>query len=204
VFYGLYDDIQRSILSSGNGQFASRVANAGKAVIQGAEFEVRAAPFAGLDLRVGLGFTDADYRQYDDVMAGPFVNGVQTFIPLDRDDEEFYNTPNFTGAFSVGYTLFDVVGLGDLTTRVNWYHQNEIDYAPGSPIHSLRQGAYGLLSGQIVMALGDGKTEIGVFGDNLLNRRYLNGGISFEDGFALSDAYYGAPRTYGIEVRRRF
>ena len=205
VFYGNYDDIQRTILSSaGGGQFASRVANAGEAVIRGAEIELRAAPTRALDLRIGLGFTDAEYREYDDIMAGPFVNGVQTFNNISRRNEEFYNTPNFTGSFSAAYTLFDVMGLGDLTTRLNWYHQNTIDYAPGSSINSLRQGTYGLLSGQMFLKLADGKTEIGLFGDNLLDRRYLNGGISFEDGFALSDAYYGAPRTYGLEVRRRF
>jgi iron complex outermembrane recepter protein len=205
VFYGIYDDIQRTIQSSGGGgQFASRVANAGEGVIRGAEFEVRAAPLLGLELRVGLGFTDAEYREYDDILAGPFVNGVQTFMNISRRNEEFYNTPNFTGSFSAAYTLFDLAGFGDLTTRLNWYHQNAADYAPGSTINSIRQGTYGLLSGQLFMALADGKTEIGVFGDNLLNRRYINGAISFEDGFALSTASFGPPRTYGVEIRRRF
>ena len=203
VFYGDLDDIQRTILSAGGGgQFAARAANAGEAVIRGAEIELRAAPMSGLELRIGLGFTDAEYRDFDDLTRGPLVNGVQTSVPFNRRNEEFFNTPNFTGSFSAAYTWYGLAGLGDLTTRVNWYHQNEVNYAPTT--ETLRQGTYGLLGGQIFLMLADGKTEIGVFGDNLLDRRYLNGGASFEDGFALGNAYFGAPRTYGVEVRRRF
>jgi hypothetical protein len=43
-----------------------------------------------------------------------------------------------------------------------------------------------------------------VFGQNRLDRRYVNAGVNVEDGFALSDAYFGPPRTYGIEIRRSF
>jgi iron complex outermembrane recepter protein len=203
VFYGRYDDIQRSIVSAGpGGQFAGRVANAGEAVIRGAEIELRAAPLMGLELRAGVGFTDAEYREFDDNVRGPIVNGVQTLVPVSRRDEEFFNTPNFTGTFTAVYTLFDFAGLGDLSTQLNWYHQNEVSYS--TPTDTLVQGSYGLLSGQIFLRLPDGKTEIGVFGDNLLDRRYLNGGISFEDGFAIGNGFYGPPRSYGLEIRRRF
>jgi len=156
----------------------------------------------GVELRVALGFTDAEYREFDDIARGPIVNGVQTTVPFDRRNEEFSNTPNFTGSFSAAYTLYDFGGLGDLTTRLNWYHQNDVNYAPQT--ETVVQGTYGLLGGQIVMKLADGKTELGIFGENLLDRRYFNGGASFEDGFALGTANFGAPRTYGVEVRRRF
>jgi iron complex outermembrane recepter protein len=202
VFYGRYDDIQTTVLGAGSaGQFASRVANAGEAVIRGGELEVRALPLPGLDLRVGLGFTDAEYREFDDVVRHPDPN-VTSLIPISRRGEEFINTPNFTGTFSAAYTLYDFAGLGDVTTRLSWYHQNEVNYGPQSD--TLEQGKYGLLSGQIALTLPDGKTQIGVFGENLLDRRYVNGGLNFEDGFALSDAYFGPPRLYGIEIRREF
>ena len=203
LFYGDYDDIQATILSSAaSGAFASRVANAGKAVIRGGELELTAIPTPGLLLRAGLGFTDAELREFDDIARGPVVAGTQTFVPISRRGQSFFNTPNFTGTFSASYTLFEFAGLGDLTARANWYHQNEVNYGPSSD--TLRQGKYGLLSGQLALTLADGKTEIGLFGENLLDRRYLNGGINFEDGFALSDAYYGAPRTYGVQIRREF
>jgi iron complex outermembrane receptor protein len=198
LFYGLYDDIQQTLLlASPNGDFASRVANAGEAVIRGAEIELRALPIPALDLRMGFGFTDAEYREFEDVRT---IGGVLT--PVSRRDEVFFNTPTFTGTFSAAYTFYDLGPLGDMTARLNWYHQNEVNYGPQSD--TLEQGTYGLLSGQLSFALPDGKTELAIFGENLLNRRYVNSGINFEDGFAASFAFFGPPRMYGLEIRRSF
>jgi iron complex outermembrane receptor protein len=201
MFYGIYDDIQQTILSAGDqGQFASRVANAGEAVVRGAEVELRAVPAEGLDLRLGLGFTDAEYREFMDQLEIPGTMGMS--MPVNRRSEEFPNTPSFSATISAGYTLFDVGPLGDVSARLNWYHQDEVNYGQASD--TLEQGKYGLLSGQLLFALPDGKTEIALFGENLLDRRYVNSGINFERGFALSLAYFGAPRMYGLEVRRSF
>ena len=168
-------------------------------------------PLSGLDLSIALGFTDAEYDEFVDIaqqidpatnmlIRDPVTN-LPALLPRDRSDEEFFNTPNFTATFSVGYTL-PSLPIGDLTARVNWYHQNAVSY--GLVSDTLDQGKYGLLSGRLSLVLPDGKTEIALFGENLLNRRYLNSGINFEDGFAVSICYYGAPRMYGLEVRRSF
>jgi len=203
VFYNQYDDIQTTILSaSSTGAFASRVANASRAEIRGAEIELQAVPAPGYDVRVGMGFIDAELRDFDDQARGPIVEGVQTFVPIDRSGEELFNTPRFSGTVSAAYTFFGLAALGDLTTRLTWYHQEEVNYAPQS--ETLRQGTYGLLGAQIVLALSDGRTEIALFGENLLDRRYVGSGLNLEDGFALSAAYYGPPRMYGAEIRRSF
>jgi hypothetical protein len=55
--------------------------------------------------------------------------------------------PSFTGTFGAAYTLYDFAEVGDLTARVNWYHQNEVSYGPTS--ETLDQGKYGLLGGQL-------------------------------------------------------
>jgi iron complex outermembrane recepter protein len=212
LFDGIYDDIQQTILSVDPGgiSFASSVVNAAKAEIRGAEIELRAIPFAGLDLSVALGFTDAEYEDFEDLaqqidpatgMVFEDAMGNPALLPRDRSDEGFFATPNFTATFGVGYTL-PSLPIGDLTARLNWYHSNALTYSLVSD--TLRQGTYGLLSGRLALALPDGKTEIALFGENLLDRRFINSGINFEDGFAVSLAYYGAPRMYGIEIRRSF
>jgi outer membrane receptor protein involved in Fe transport len=167
-------------------------------VIRGAEIEMRALPIPALDLRVGLGFTDAEYREFEDVR--PLGLGA-ALVPVSRRGEEFFNTPNFTGTFSAAYTFYDT-GLGDVTARLNWFHQNEVNFSPQSDL--LKQGTLGLLSGQVTLMLKDGKTEIALFGENLLNRRYVSSGIGFEDGFLAGFAYFGPPRMYGVEIRRSF
>jgi iron complex outermembrane receptor protein len=212
LFNGKYDDIQQTILSVDPGgiAFASSVVNAAKATIRGAEVELRAVPLAGLDLSVGLGFTDAGYDKFRDMaqMIDPATNmvirdanGNIALLPRNRDDEDFAALPNFTMTLGLGYTL-PPLPIGDLTARVNWYHANKQTYSLRSD--TLDQNKYGVLSGRLSLALPDGKTEIALFGENLLNRRYLNSGISFEDGFAVGLGYYGAPRMYGLEVRRSF
>ena len=68
----------------------------------------------------------------------------------------------------------------------------------------LNQGTLGRLSGRVSLRLDDGRTEIAVWGRNLLDREYLSNGLPFYTGFAVGMQFYGLPRTYGIEVSRRF
>ena len=115
--------------------------------------------------------------------------------------EEFFNVPNFTASAYMAYT-FDTP-VGSLTPRVSWFHQNAIQYSV-DPNGNGDQDKYGLLSGRVGLLLADGVTEVAIFGSNLLDRRYINDAISFDDGFAVTDVYYGPPRMYGLEVRRTF
>jgi len=115
--------------------------------------------------------------------------------------ESFFNVPNFTATAYMAYTFETAVG--NLTPRVSWYHQNAIQYSVSDNGNG-DQDKYGLLSGRVSLLLNDGVTEIALFGSNLLDRRYINDAISFDDGFAVTDIYFGPPRMYGIEIRRSF
>ena len=66
------------------------------------------------------------------------------------------------------------------------------------------QNKYGLLNGRIAWTLWDDKTTLAVFGRNLLDRGYLDGGFSVEDTIGSKPVFFGRPRTYGIEILRRF
>src|SRR4029077_14821275 len=89
LFHGNYKAIQQTVFTFDprNGAFASRVANASKAVVRGAEVEVRGAPWTSLDLRVGLGFTDAQYKDFMDTRQEAVfdANGVRSFVPVPLD-----------------------------------------------------------------------------------------------------------------------
>ena len=52
--------------------------------------------------------------------------------------------------------------------------------------------------------LPDRKTELALFGNNLLNRSYVVNGIDFAASFGHATRFFSAPRTYGVELRRRF
>jgi iron complex outermembrane receptor protein len=190
VFHGRYRDIQLTTLAvdRASGAIATRVANAGRAVVQGGELELRALLPADVELALGVGATDAEYREFDDL--------------VDRSDEDFTSTPRWSAHVSAGRTFRDVAGLGDLALRVTWYEQDEVNFGPVSD--TLEQSRYGLLGARLALALPDGRTELVLAGQNLLDRRYLNDGNNFESGAASSVAHYGVPRTWTLEVRRTF
>jgi iron complex outermembrane receptor protein len=213
LFHAIHHDLQQTLFKSADdGSFASVVRNASEAVVQGAEVEVEARLPGGFDLGVALGITDASYRDNDResryIGPGPnntFGDGDDTPRILDRDDEDFYNTPTYTLGVTGGYSL--PIRYGMLSTRLWWYAQSGVNFAPAEDIQGSdfgKQGKYALVDARIGLALNDGKTEVALFGKNLFDRRYLNGALDFTDGFAVTSNYFGAPRTFGIEIRRGF
>jgi iron complex outermembrane receptor protein len=188
------------------------VRNASEAVVQGAELEVEARLPGGFDLGVALGITDAGYRDNDreSRYIGPGPNGVfgdgdDAPRMLDRDGEDFYNTPTYTLGVTGGYSF--PIRYGMVSTRLSWYAQSGVNFAPAEDIQGSdfgKQSKYALVDARIGLALTDGRTEVALFGKNLFDRRYLNGALDFTDGFAVTSNYFGAPRTFGVEVRRGF
>jgi iron complex outermembrane receptor protein len=213
LFRAIHRDLQQTLFKSADdGTFASVVRNASEAVIQGAELEVAAQLAGGFELGVALGITDASYRDNERASRyiGPGPNGVfgdgdDAPRMLDRSDEDFYNTPTYTLALTGGWSFMSRLGL--VSTRLAWYGQSAVNFAPAEDIQGssyARQGKYALVDARIGLALADGRTEIALFGRNLFDRRYLNGALDFTDGFAVTALYYGAPRTFGLELSRKF
>jgi outer membrane receptor protein involved in Fe transport len=124
-------------------------------------------------------------------------------LPLaDMSDLDRSNTPNFSMNLSADYRL-DLGDVGALNLRATWYHQGRVFYTNNND-DEVAQGKYGLLNGRISWELWDGKTTLALFGRNLLDRRYIEGGFSLNDGIGAKSVYYGRPRSYGIEISRQF
>jgi iron complex outermembrane recepter protein len=68
----------------------------------------------------------------------------------------------------------------------------------------LRKGKNGELDASVTLALADGRTEVVVFGNNLLNREYFTNGVNLGDSLGIAYRFFNDPRTYGIEIRRQF
>jgi iron complex outermembrane recepter protein len=66
-FYQKYEDIQRtlSFIPPGQTALTTVVLNAGKATIQGGEAELTIIPFDALELSAFVGYTDAQYDEFD-------------------------------------------------------------------------------------------------------------------------------------------
>ncbi|MCF6276167.1 MAG: hypothetical protein L3J05_10445, partial [Robiginitomaculum sp.] len=66
------------------------------------------------------------------------------------------------------------------------------------------QDGYGLLGGRITLAPKDANWEVAMYGSNLTNELYLNGGASSLDSFGIIEGYYGLPTEWGIATKLKF
>jgi iron complex outermembrane recepter protein len=198
-FHDVYEDIQLSIVR-GNAtttQLEIFVTNAGRAEINGAELELRAIPTPGLELFSTAGVTHARYTEFD-APADP----ADSRIPDDPEDRSLPNTPAYTLNVGMSY-LLPLGSLGDLRARSDW---SVIGRSGADVVDSrtLRRSKHGELDAQLAWMLPDGRTELVLFGSNLLDREHVVNGIDFGASFGNAVLVYNAPRTYGLEVRRSF
>ncbi len=217
-YHTKFDGIQVVEAGARHGMLSLVSYNAGKATIQGLELEVIGRPLPGLTVDFGLGTIDAEYDEFTRIDPDPSVpdNPVSPddfFGPLFPRDEEsliedrtglnFDHTPNVEFNIGAQYDL-PVRQLGDLTLRADWNHRGRVHNARNN-LSAYEQGKRGVLSGRLTLRFADGKTEVALWGRNLLDREYLLAGASDFDGAFGSEAIqFAAPRRFGIELTRRF
>jgi outer membrane receptor protein involved in Fe transport len=190
AYFSKYQDIQLTIPQGLNGQASIAVLNAGQAEIKGGEFEFRWFALPNLELTGSLGVVNSRYTDFDD------NNNLQA------SDRRLLATPNYTGNAAALYTI-PAGSLGDLRLRTEWTHRG----ASGTDVVDsplLRKGKNGELDASITLALADGKTELVLFGNNLLDREYFTNGVNLGDSLGIAYRFFNDPRTYGVEVRRQF
>jgi iron complex outermembrane recepter protein len=191
AYYSVYNDIQRPILQMGAGDIPTvRVTNAAEARLSGAELELVALPLPTLRLESALSVFKSRYTEFESP-AQP-----------DIDDARFPGQPSYLLTFATTYDL-DLGALGLLSTRAQWTHRGaQANDAADS--RSIRSDKYGLLDARMGLMLPDGKTEVALFGTNLLDRVYFNNGIDASDTVGLAVRFIGPPRRYGVELSREF
>ena len=214
AFYSDYEDIQLAVTetdptggTTSAANFASNIKNAGEATVQGIELEIVARPLPGLVLQGGLGITDAEYDEFDEVDAAATAACVAAStspcpVLVDRSGLDFANTPDVNFSLGAQYS-FPLLNLGELTLRADWYHQDDVWYDPRNRAKQ-QQKKYGLLNGRVAIMLADDKTEISVWGRNLLDRTYNRSANYAGDLFGHAVTTVGAPRIYGVEITRTF
>jgi iron complex outermembrane receptor protein len=191
VFRNKVDEMQLSIFLA-DGSAASVVDNAGKATVEGFELEFLAEPVENLQINVNYGYLDAAYDEYID-------GGVNV-----ADDRAVPYAPDNTASAGIQYTIPGVMG-GNLIGRLDWtYTDDRVLYTePAQNLHS-QLDSYSLLNGRITLAdieMGDGTLKVAAWGKNLLDEDYRMSTIPF---IIWTVSYYGAPRTYGMEVQYQF
>ena len=217
AYYQWYKNIQRSSTTLTPVGVGNVVANAAKAHIQGLEFESELRFGSIAKIAFNYAYVDAKYDNYPSQFFNPTT---LMFVPLDRTGNPFAYIPKHQINGSIVITP-DVGDAGDLSLTLNAYYTSKTflseDYhnretlafitnnAPLPANVYFSQKGYALVNGraQLDNIAGSG-ISAGIWGRNLLNKRYVDSAVLFQNSIGFGTGVYGSPRTYGIDVSFKF
>ena len=152
AFYNNYDDIQlvRNILvfntATNEDEFLNLTENAGESTIRGAELEIRALSIPELQVNMGLGVTDAEFDEFDNLDT---ESDPSNPVIIDRPDLDLAFTPTYTFNFSATYT-HPFFGLGNLSWRGDYLAKSEV-WNDVDNSRRAKQGKYALVNGRVAL-----------------------------------------------------
>jgi iron complex outermembrane receptor protein len=163
--------------------FCGVVSNAGKARMQGVEFEAR-ANLGALTLSGSLGYIDAKFQKYI-----TNVGGVPTDVAAFR---KVQNTPAWTGNAQASYRA--ELGEGALTATAGISFKSKT-YQFEIPNPYLDQPAYQLVDASLIYSAPDKRWTLGVYGKNLFDVKYKTSGYTFMAANTTTGALLTNPTT---------
>ncbi|MFZ4602576.1 MAG: TonB-dependent receptor [Caulobacterales bacterium] len=204
-----YDQIQRTIaFEAAPGLIVTGIQNAATAKIDGAEFEGQFALTPSLRLVGTVAYTDAQYEDYR-VKNASFPGGIK-----DQSSLPFQSLAKWT--YNVGANSSFTLLSKDVYAEVNYAWRDdavlfENDILPSTfgstaftPKQFLTQKAYGVVDASVSVDLTKSAT-LRVWGRNLADEEYFVSMIGLVNaGLGSAYANFGAPRTFGADLRLRF
>jgi len=190
AFYYDYTDLQVFDIDATGGLPVEVLDNASDARVTGLEIELEARPAAGLDLRLGLGWLDAEYQSY--VRADG----------LDFSGNRLIAAPEWSANGRLGYSK----PLGERGTLRAFADFSYVDdrFLDPANLERLASAAHSLWNGRLAFdAPGAGRWSVALWGKNLADEVYVANSFSVAD-FGFDALVIGDPRTYGFDLALRF
>jgi iron complex outermembrane receptor protein len=184
IFYIDYEDMQ---LTAFKGLEGSVTTNAGKAKSKGFEIEVEAVPFDSLTISASLGYSDANFTEFDpdDTVEGDELDGLR------------FAGPKFNTNLSI--THYTEVGdLGFIATGLDYSYKSKA-YGRFNNIAGTAFGSTSLVNARIAFE-SEYDWEVALWAKNLLDKdniiaRQADSSLGL---FNADLVNYDAPRTFGI------
>ena len=188
LFHADYKDMQIpgsiGCFVGGVQTFCGVTTNAGKARIQGVEFEGNARVFGnpgGSRVNFGwsLGYLNADYKEFLTAVSYDPVTGALLPVPVLRDMADFrkvQNTPEWTASGTLSYATPLYEGKLNLSSTLS-YRSKSQQFEIRTPL--LDQKGFSLLDASAVYELPGGHWTMGLHGKNLTNKKYIAAGYNF-------------------------
>ena len=178
----------------------------GKGTAKGWEFEVVWGPTERLTLNLGLGLIDTNYIQAGVLTGAP----GQAAITGNYPGAPFAYAADTTGTLGATYRI-PMKGGGQLTIVGNYgytgpyardaaYQRTLID-ASGKPV---LEPAYGILNARFVYEPAARNYSVEVWGKNLLDELYVNGGFDTRDTWGYDFSIVGRSRELGVGLGFKF
>jgi len=197
VFFSDYRDLQVNFLVPGTVS-DTKVRNAGKAEMKGAELDATWLALPRLTFTLGGAYLDTAVKEVIDRQTG---ENVAHLFP-------FYSAPPYTGVGAVDWTFWDF-GWGVLRAYLSY---NYVGERGGLVITEERRGltrlpAYGLFNGRLMLQGFSfetlGALDFALWGRNLADEKYV---ISAIDNVPQADraVIWGEPRAVGLDLIYRF
>lgn len=190
LFHSDYTDMQipASVpcISSGVASFCGLTSNAGKARIQGVEFEGNArllgdAGGSRLNFGWSVGYLDGKFKEF--VTTLNVDQDMHLFLPVGStreidvaDFRKIQNTPKWTASGTLNYTTLISGGTLNLNSTLS-YRSKSQQFELHVPL--LDQKGFTLWNASAVYELADGHWTFGLHGKNLLDKKYIVAGYNF-------------------------
>lgn len=216
AYYYDYRNLQVAVTATG----PTRVIlfNAPKAEIYGAEANASYTPVDSLNLRGGVAYVHARYKDFTDEAGNPIAFGTgitasglnNTTQRQDWSDQQMARAPTWTANGGIDYTA--TVAGGKLVATANasytssYVVTNPSLFGPLAPAglankQRYRQKAYGIVNLSLDWTDPSEHFTVGAYADNVTNTRYalIYSGSALGDYKQLAD-----PVTYGVRVGFRY
>lgn len=177
----------------------TEVVNAGKARSQGFEVQAATTPLPGWTIDAGLGYTNARYSSFvirdvaNSTVVSDFTGNRLPFAPR--------WTSSLSSRYEIDLSSDDNVALQGEWTYSSGYFQDFIN-DPGGRADGVSQ-----FNGRVSFSIDNDKFEFALWGRNLSNayvKTDYNGQLPPAIFQGARFQAYGAPRTFGAEVKVKF
>jgi iron complex outermembrane receptor protein len=192
AFYIDWQDLQLNLPTGVPAQFY--IANAGSAYSKGAELEIRARPFHGLDLFASAGYTDA--RFLSDARAG-HIDSIGTTSEANVSGKHLIFTPDYTASAGAQYSWA-------ICAHTTLYARGEVDIMGRyfyNAVNTAAQSAYSLADFRVGVRTGRWFAEAWI--RNAFDSHYVPIAFEFPNGAFGGSGFVGesgAPQTYGVRA----
>lgn len=196
AYYYSYKNIQITAFDFTSG--ASRLFNAARAEIYGAEAELNVRPSSKFDVRMAAAYTHGVYDQFQGALIFTPRPGGRTgniTAIVDASGSTMIRAPKFTLSSTANYRV--PLNQGTLEFSATAYYTSKINYSYDERI---QQPAYATVDANVTWLPSD-QFSVSIWGRNLTDTNY---GSFLTSTSARDSIVYAAPLSYGISASYKF